>query len=208
MDWVKQLYDETKKSWKENEEDAKGGFAIFYSPVKINPTIALIGYNPGGDDKDFNEQNISIPLQHEYFTENYKIATNVKKIFSVANLTSELKSSVKFNLIFFRSKIAKEIKNKELIRFSENKVVDILNKLQPKYIVAEGFATYQRLKTLLKATEKEIKRENDKAIIKIAETQDNIPLIGIIHPSGAWGVTTQILTKIGEHFKDTINVRN
>ena len=80
MDWVKQLYDETKKSWKENEEDAKGGFAIFYSPVKINPTIALIGYNPGGDEKDFNEQNISIPLQHEYFTENYKIAEQIKKI--------------------------------------------------------------------------------------------------------------------------------
>lgn len=95
-----------------------------------------------------------------------------------------------------------------LIKFSENKVVDILNKLQPKYIIAEGFGTYLSLKTLLKATETDIKRENEKAIMTIAETKNNIPLIGIIHPSGARGVTTEILTKIGEHLKDTINVRN
>lgn len=83
MNWISKLYEETRQTWIDNGKDPSG-YAIFYSPVKINPTITLIGYNPGGNEKDFDENNLTAPLEHEYFTQNYKLARNVRYIFEQA----------------------------------------------------------------------------------------------------------------------------
>src|ERR1035437_9069020 len=166
MDWITNLYNETRKVWKSGGKDPKG-YAIFYSPVKIKPTIALIGYNPGGDEKSFDEENVSVPREHEYFTDNYKLAKNVKKIFETADSIHELEQSVKFNLIFFRSKLAKDINNKQMIDFCENNVLYILNEIKPKYIITEGFNTFEKLKKLLKGTEQQVIKFNNKAIMVV-----------------------------------------
>lgn len=200
MNWITKLYEDTKKMWIEKGKD-ENGYAIFYSPVTINPTIALIGYNPGGDENSFNENEVGVPNVHEYFKEDYKLAKNVKFIFEQANLTSVLKDSVKFNLIFFRSKTAKEFQDKDLIKFSEEKVVEILQELKPKYIITEGFATFERLKKLLNGTEVEPIQLGKNAILTIGKTGDGTPIFGMIHPSGAHGISTEILKAIGDNLK-------
>jgi len=203
MEWITSLYTDTEKIWEQNGKNPNG-FAIFYSPVIMNPTVALIGYNPGGDEELFDENNIGVPQQNEYLTANYPLATKVRKIFEAGGLMWALTDSVKFNLIFFRSKHEKDFNNKTMEEFCEQKVFDILKQLNPKYIITEGFKTYERLKKLLNANEERIVREGEKAILCIAKTKDNIPLLGIIHPSGAHGISDEILSHIGREFKNII----
>ena len=155
----------------------------------------------GGDENSFNEEIISIPKEHEYFTENYKLARNVKFIFEEANLTSILKDRVKFNLLFFRSKTAKDIQDKNLIQFSEEKVLEILNELKPKYIVTEGFDTFEKLKELVNGTEEELIKTDNRAILVVGIAGDGTPLIEMIHPSGARGISNSILKAMGDNLK-------
>lgn len=203
MEWVTTLYNQTKELWEQKGKDPKG-FAIFYSPIILNPTVALIGYNPGGDETSFEETNITVPPENEYLTADYPMAKKVRKIFEAGDIVWALKDSIKFNLIFFRSKNGKDINDKEIIQFCEQKVLEILREIKPKYIISEGFKTYERLKKLLSADEERIIRQGEKAILCIAKIKDNNPLLGIIHPTGAYGVSDRILTDIGLELKNII----
>jgi len=210
MEWVNKLYSETDKIWKENGKD-KNGYSIFYSPVKSEPDILIIGYNPGGDESAFIESEIGVPKEHEYFSEkdgDYRLAKQMKKIFGNADMLDKLRQSVKFNLIFFRSKNIKELSaSKELINFCKNKTREIIDKLQPKLILAEGFETYEELLKLTKGNKKTIyqnfpvKDDKQKCISCIGETGDGIKIIGIIHPSGGHGISDEMLTQIGKNIK-------
>ena len=83
----------------------------------------------------------------------------------------------------------------------------ILNEIKPKFIIAEGFKTFERLKKLLKGTEQQVINfnNNKKAILVIGKTHDSIPLIGMIHPSGARGISDLMLIEIGYNLKKIIN---
>ena len=74
----------------------------------------------------------------------------------------------------------------------------------PKYIITEGFNTYERLKKLLSANGERIIRESEKAILCISKTKDNIPLLGMIHPTGVYGISDKILARIGMELKNII----
>lgn len=203
MEWVTILYNETKELWKQKGKDPKG-FAIFYSPVILNPTIALLGYNPGGDEKSFSETNISVPTKNEYLTADYPLAKKVRKIFEEGDLMWALRDCVKFNLVFFRSKKEKDINDNEIIQFCEQKVLNILKEINAKYIITEGLGTYNRLKKISSGKEERIIKEGKRSILKLAKTKTDVPLLGMIHPSGAYGVSNEILTHIGMELKSII----
>ncbi len=203
MEWIKNLYQETKQKWEEAGSDPSC-FAIFYSQVIENAKIALIGYNPGGNEKDFNVQNINSPEKHEYIDQNYKLARNVRKIFEYAKLEKVLEDSVKFNLIFFRSKVAKDFTNKDLINYSEKKAIEILDKLRPKIIIAEGFDTFTRIIQLKKGLLVEDIYLDKKMILRKGKL-DNTFVLGIIHPSGARGISDAMLHKLAEEIKTVID---
>lgn len=203
MEWVTNLYTETKELWKQKGKDPKG-FAIFYSPVILNPTVAIIGFNPGGDENSFSEKNITVPIQNEYLTAEYPMAKKVRKIFEAGDIMWALEDSVKFNLIFFRSKNEKDINDKKIIQFCEQKVLEILKEIKPKYIITEGFKTYERLKKLLRANGERTISEDRKAILCISKTKENVPLLGMIHPTGAHGISDEILGHIGMELKSII----
>ncbi len=213
MEWVTKLCNETKQVWEQNGKYPKGGYAIFYSLPKINPTIALIGYNPGGNEEDFDEQNCTTPpTENEYLNPNtkYPMAEKVRKIFDAGDLKWALEDCVKFNLYFFRTKEAKDFNNKEMKEFCERKVEEILDEIKPKYIITEGFITYERLKELLNAKEERMIKEdiNNRNIIKIGKTNKNISLIGMTHPSRTRrkgiGSINRMLTNIGLELKQII----
>ena len=203
MEWVDHLYKETLNKWKE-AGSKESGFAIFYSPVRENAKIAIIGYNPGGLETP-DMENIKVPAQHEYVHEKYRLAEKVHKIFKSADLLNELENSVKFNLIFFRSQKAHEITNQDLINYSEQKVLETLERINPKIIIAEGFITYNRLIQLKIASETERVTFNNRTIVKVAKTPANSFILGIIHPSGARGISDAILEKMGEIVKNYLD---
>lgn len=205
MEWVENLYKETKQVWQEAGRD-KRGYAIFYSPVRVNPFIALIGINPGGDENSFDENNVVVPDKHEYFTDSYALAEKMKKMFTAAGMLKELEESVKFNLLFFRSKEAHEIKAKNLIEYSKRKVLEILDHLKPKVIITEGFLVFDKLKITKEQEEFTLCDEDHKALIFVAKAKCDIPLIGLRHPSsGQSHLSDKDLVTMGKHLKKIIS---
>lgn len=200
--WVESLYAETHQKWKEGNSN-ESGYAIFYSPVRQNVKIALIGYNPGGVETP-DMSNIKVPKQHEYVERKYKLAQRVYKIFESADLIEELENSVKFNLLFFRSPKENDIKDNNLINFSEQKVLEILQKINPKIIVTEGFKTFNRLLSLYNGKELDAVYHNNRKIMKVGKVNSQT-ILGMIHPSGARGISDSILEKLGEQIKKYVS---
>jgi len=160
--WAENLLRETYEKWNSLErkyEFWKSGFAVFYSPVYESPDLMVIGFNPGGDEKSFDENvALMVPDKHDYFKWEYPypLAKKMKDdIFGKINETELLRRSVKLNLIFFRSRIkndfagiSKEVR-KDIEQFCHEKVREIIVTLKPKIIIAEGIGTYDTLKMLL-----------------------------------------------------------
>jgi uracil-DNA glycosylase len=203
MEWIKELYNETNSIWKEYGKH-ESGYAIFYSPVLYNPKIMIIGYNPGGGNNSFNENDqLAPPMEHDYLISNYRLATNMKKIFAAAGMLDEFGNTVKLNLIFFRSRRADDLQNRNLIEFCNERVTMIIAELNPETIITEGFKTFSKLIGLCKGEIlKDIPNYHNRII---QEGQiGKIKVIGLKHPSGARGLSGEVFQAMGENIKDII----
>lgn len=196
-DFGNKIIQDTYQKWLIYENQYKiwnYGFGVFYSPIYYQPDLMLIGYNVGGSEKDFSLQEcLVIPDEHEYFLYNYKLARIQKNIWDNLNGVEVLRSSIKLNLNFFRSKsiaqwktIPKSIRL-DLENFSINIVKEIISNLEPKIIIAEGIATYDELLWKVFGIESSLsskceKRNKRRIFIDTLHYDRNI--LGIAHPSG------------------------
>jgi len=153
--WAENLLEEVYEKWEETEHEypfSEQGFRVFYSPVYPGPALMVIGYNPGGDDMPFSEEEDSrIPEVHEYFCHDSKIAKKMKYLFEGIERNEWLEASIKLNLIFFRSEneaqweaMDREMRD-DLEMFCFRKVADIIDTLKPRYIVTEGLKVFDIL---------------------------------------------------------------
>jgi hypothetical protein len=195
--WICRLYEDTAQLWERHKDPS--GYAIFYSPVIFNPKIMIIGYNPGGDERSFLANNHSEPPdEHEYLKKEYRLAKRMGDIFRYAGLTTELGNTVKLNLNFFRSKKAADIADKkELSDFSEQQVLKIIGRLRPGMIITEGLTTFDRLVSLRCELVSEPVLLDQRTIARLG-TIDGIQVVGLLHPSGARGISNAMLDKMGE----------
>lgn len=200
MQWIEQLYAETHARWLAEGADPNG-YAIFFSPVVLRPRLAVIGYNPGGDGLLFQKYAAGPPTVHEYTLQNFRLAVQMRKIFGAAGMMDELEKSVKFNLIFYRSRRAALLKNKTLIRFSEAQTVDIIKRIQPSFILTEGFATFNRLVQLMDGKLLHQHFYGNRCFFQQGQI-GNIILLGILHPTGAIGISDEMLAETGKLIKE------
>lgn len=200
MRWIKELYAETKALWLAEGADPNG-YAIFFSPATLQPRLAIIGYNPGGDSTLFQQYAAGPPAVHEYTLQNFRLARQMRKIFGAAGMMDELEKSVKFNLIFYRSRRAALLKNKTLILFSESKTVDIIERIQPHFILAEGFATFNRLISLMHGKVVQQHFYGNRCFVQYGQI-GKTGLLGILHPTGAVGISDEMLVASGELIKE------
>lgn len=204
-EWAEELRKKVCLKWREYENKLPKGFELFYSPVRLNPDVMIIGFNPGGDLKDARECSDKpepLPEQHGYITygrqepgkDSYRIAIRMYELFSKIGHEKTLQNSVKFNLIFFRSHNITEWNSiddtirKDLEGFCHQKVRHIIDTLQPKLILAEGLLTYRRLKDLMpirKNGEKEdtFPTDGSRTLVRTIDLE-RIKLVGIRHPTG------------------------
>lgn len=197
--WIKDLYAATKAQW-EAEGANPAGYAIFFSPVRVKPRLAIIGYNPGGDGALFEKYAGGPPPVHEYTMQNFRLAAQMRKIFAAAGMMQELEESVKFNIIFYRSRRAAELKNKTLIRFSEVRTLEIIERIQPEVILTEGFATFHRLVALLHGQVVRRHYHGSRCFFLHGQA-GKITLLGILHPTGAIGISDAMLVETGKLMK-------
>ncbi len=197
--WVREIYHDTYKFWKQNKDRYSNiykGFAIFYSPVRINPTLMVFGLNPGWTKNDiFNEATAcNMPEKHDYFTyvgdtrNDYELAMVMRGLFEYMDLTEVLKTSVKLNLIFFRTS-DEELKSQtvynEMKNFSKEKNKLILEKINPRVILTEGLGVYDEMINMFEGTDQKTLIKDDQGNrVLMSGKIGNSTIIGMIHPSG------------------------
>ena len=206
---AKEILDSVQKYWKGLQDKHpeysslwKSGFSVFYSPVSQNPQFMLIGINPGGDERCFDETRDSkIPLEHEYFKENYPLAEIMRDIFKQAGLEQELKQSIKTNLNFFRSKGEKQWNEieanlkKEIESFCEKRIKEFIEVAKPRVIFCEAFSVLERLLKILnqETSQLRIAHRSSKPSNRLYRLYQSFKfkdfyvngIIGITHPTGS-----------------------
>ena len=155
---VYQLYNEKIKG---NSEAIKlfHGFKVWYSPVKFNPKILIIGINPGIGESTLDKNiNFNESINFEYLPHNpkYILANQIKKVFNEAGLSNMLeKETIKTNYYHiitkdqFKIKFGLELIEKNLSKQYENDakqiIDDLIRIIKPKYIICEGKSIYDKV---------------------------------------------------------------
>ncbi|AKH98607.1 hypothetical protein [Halanaeroarchaeum sulfurireducens] len=220
--WGRKLQQEVFRFWKENHSDWEHGFKVFYGPVTTSAEILIIGEQPGGKAASFQPYrerfesgDFALPETHEYISTDWRIAEEMRYLFG--GNTSPLEESVKTNVNFFRApdrdywkaKLSKE-RREEMERFCSSRVMDIIDKVEPSVIIAEGIGTWDKIKRLLNLTNGQpIKRGRERLVVRSESSSPKI--IGLMHPSGARisssdkdRMKTHLLDTLAEHTSYTI----
>jgi len=221
--WAEDITKQVYEKWKVDYSTWKQGFKLFYGPVKKNPKLMILTFNPGGDEnsfqKDFNKfekGDFSLFTRNEYLTRNYKLAEKMQSFFEENE--ELLASSVTFPIIFWRSKSVKFWKKnfpkelqKDAEKFCLEKTHKIIQFLDPAYILILGFKTYSILNKNYGpfSNEHEIRGIKNRKI-GLKAKWENRPLFCILHPSGAristadWAKNKRMFFKLCTKFLKTI----
>lgn len=212
--WSRELQQDVFQFWQKNHSDWEHGFKVFYGPVTESAEILIIGEQPGGKTSSFQpcrEQfesgDFSLPETHEYISTNWRIAKEMRYLFD--ERTSALEESVKTNINFFRApdrdyweaKLSKDRREK-IEKFCSNRVHEIIKKVDPSVIIAEGIRTWDKLKHLLDLTNGQTtKRGRERLVVR---SEGNSPkVIGLMHPSGA-RISSADKDRMKNHLLETI----
>ena len=184
------------ETWKNDYSFSKSGFAVFYSRPRLNPDLLILGFNPGGDENAFDlKRDSRLPDFHDYFQDgdgDYRLAQKMRGLFKDIDKEETLKNSVKLNLIFFRStdknqwnQINRPLRQ-EMEKYCLSKVREVIKVLNPKVILTEGIQTFQILHANLpQASPPQFESINGRRAMFAKSNFSGIPLLGIIHLSGA-----------------------
>jgi|GEM_PF-5845537 len=206
---VSQIYADAKAKYE--AENLTRGMSIFYSPVVKNPKFLVIGDNPGGSE---GPVVTSPPTSHAYFPrsgkDDFPLAEKMRLIFEEADQLDELRSSVKLNRVFFRSPNKEELRKDglwdELKQWCEPHVRDIIQYVEPNYIIAESIDTYDTIRNLLSIKHKrDLLQVDNKSILRFGYSED-YKIFGMYHPSAPWNrwMNDTVLAQIGSIIKASL----
>ena len=139
-------------------------FSIFYSQVKPSKTL-ILGYNPGGDPRNWDESALSSRgfyenREHEYVDTNFPTSLRMRDYLlksGLVNRVDEIRDIPKINLIFRRSRNMNELPVPPRQALAEAKpfVERIIKNVNPELIVCEGKSTLDRFESLYCGTKEQ-----------------------------------------------------
>lgn len=193
IDWAHDL-------WVRHQELYKAGYAVLYSPVRLEPDLLLIGLNPGGDGTSFNgmkETLRSIDEPMEYWTyradKTYPLAGRTVALFGSIDQLDLLKRSVKINMNFFRSTNWSSLPSAHRDECKMH-AFRLLDQLHPKVIFCESLMVFDetcahvRQSGQLSVIRAEVNRAGKRiyAAMKCQRAYNSVIIIGIKHLTGSW----------------------
>ena len=139
------------------------GCQIYYSDIVINPDIMFIGINPGAGYFNHNKrivEKFEPDEKLEYLQVDYMLGKQVIKLFKLMDREILLEKAFKTNIYFFASNNINEFYDilyllpqelrEELLYKNKYWIKEIINNINPKCIICEGFLAYYELKKLFK----------------------------------------------------------
>jgi len=197
--WIENINRDVFLEWKSKYHFWKDGYKIFYGPVKKNPKLMIISYNPSGskyyflteDLQRFENGDFSAPKTNSYLIRKNRMAKRMQDLFSEKKKI--LEESVTFPILFFRSKdmdtwkmVVPKKKRSEMEQFCFSKVKEIFDKIKPNKILILGFGTDRILKKNFFAESSNEKTLCNPKNRKLAYVYywKRIPVFCMIHPTG------------------------
>jgi hypothetical protein len=194
----KGIYNKIQNDWPE----WKTGFKLYYSPVKENPDLMILSFQPGGgeesykaeDKKNFDSGDFSLLKENIYTQNNFRFSKKIRELFS--RYHENLNTVPALTLIPFRAKSIDEWnKNKYKQEMEEYTMREIFPKLiriiKPKNILIVGFATLDKIKRNYNIENEEVMLKREKGSAKLVANSvlkfegADIRLITTIHLTGA-----------------------
>lgn len=179
------------------------GYRVFYSPLCHKPKVLFIGINPGSGqtcvkDSEYYADDRELEYLHywddngEPHVSNYTLATETKKVFEKAGLSSLLQSAVKTNFFFIITnnvtglyKITdflgrgyddnREIRlGEKIFKKAEEWTKKLIQFIEPELIICEGKSAFDNVTNLFLPIENKIIWKNDCAITSVPKYGLNI----------------------------------
>jgi hypothetical protein len=209
-EWAAEIQRDVYEFWKEEYPEYPHGFNVFLSPVQYNPELLIVGFQPGGNQSNFESfahkfrsGDFSPPSQHEFLESSYPLARVMRnKVF--ANSHPLLKNSVALNAVFFLSPSKDTWDNlpddqrDDMESFCFNHLDNIIEELSPDNILFLGIETWEKM-ALRYGFEigEEVLRpstEDDYRLVLISNSESP-RYMAVCHPTGARGLKDNELEK-------------
>ena len=202
--WAEGIIKQTEVEWRRacahpaGKAVAQHGFKVFYSPVRAQPDVLVLGEQPGGGPSDFCLAVArQLPEGHEYFHSNYLLARKMRHLF--AREPALLERSVKLNLNFCRSPSREAwhastpaTVRDSLLAFCTRRVVEIIDRLAPRVILCEGILPFDALQNhprmasrVLPTERGEVRGRQGERLYIRRQLASGTQLMGMAHPTGA-----------------------
>ena len=149
------------KTRKRHEHDL-GSFAIFYTPVRLNPKLMMIGNNPSWFDKDNGYKGFEIvkglmkgpPKENSYLVHNHVYAQRMQDIFGRVGRSDLLADCVGMNRWWLQTgsensswnRACKEYSahmNQNLYEYCETRTKRIIELVKPEVVLLVGAKAQQ-----------------------------------------------------------------
>lgn len=186
--------------WKQHEPLYKHGYAVFYGKVNPNPSLLFIGLNPGGNQVglDWKADALNkLSEEQDYIRyaqqADYPLAQRTYQLFEEIGQRELLSTSVKTNLVFFRSPNWKVLPKKAMaMSLCQPIVKEIIHELRPRVLLCESIAVLDWVVSFLNKEQplKRVqmqKRGNRRKYVSLNSDKDHstAKVIGITHLSGS-----------------------
>jgi len=196
--WITNINRDVFHEWKSKYPSWKTGFKIFYGPVKKNPKLMIISYNPGGGTYYFQKEDLhrfekgdfSAPKTNSYLIRKNRMAKRMQDLFR--GNKKILEESVTFPILFFRSKdldtwnTVPKKKRVAMEQFCYSKVLEIFDQIKPNKILILGFGTDHQLRKHFfneLYNEKILSNSKNRKLAYLYNWK-RIPTFCMIHPTG------------------------
>jgi hypothetical protein len=177
------------------------GYKVLYGPPISHTPVLFVGDQPGGNIRDEKpNERFSWPEKCEYATESWALATKMQKMFG----SEFLSHCVGVNANFFRSPkaevwrcVPKQVRD-ELEQFSVAQLLNLIDAIDPRLIVAIGTATLEKLtptEPVLYGTKNRVLAKTGKIGVRQAYS--------VLHLSGAH-ISMQDRASIADFVKDLV----
>lgn len=193
---ISDIYDKTYKVWqssrKELTKDHDHGFKILYAPPRFEPSVLVMGLQPGGSVSNVRAAELRQPsASNEYLHESWTLAAELRKRFGA----TYLQGAIGTNVIFFRAPswkqwcgIESQLRaNLETFCVNENK--RLIQAMHPKQLLLLGWDALNLIggsgfQELVANRPADGKRRRKRLLM--SGTFAGIPAFAIPHPSTAW----------------------
>jgi hypothetical protein len=194
---VREIYCTTYRLWETSrgglKQDHDNGFKILYAPARFEPSVLVIGLQPGGSASNLRDAELRQPsASNEYLSESWTLARELRKRFG----PTYLQGAIGTNAIFFRAPsrviwrgIERQLRT-QLEMFCVGENGRLIQAMQPKQILLLGWDALDLMRggsefRELVANRPGGGRRRRKRLLQSGRIE-GVPAFAIPHPSKAW----------------------